>query len=64
MALIPRADSATSYLGYWFYFFGFVFQLALGDEIPCLYPFRQRGSVGSAASPSRIPECSAAEGLL
>jgi hypothetical protein len=34
MALIPRADSATSYRSYWFYFFGFIFQLALGDEIP------------------------------
>jgi hypothetical protein len=34
MALTPRADSATSYRSYWFYFFGFIFQLALGDEIP------------------------------
>jgi hypothetical protein len=34
MALMPRADAGTGYRSYWFYFFGFVFLLALGRKIP------------------------------
>lgn len=34
MALMPHADSGTGYRGYWFYFFGFIFLLALGKKIP------------------------------
>ena len=34
MALMPRADAGTGYRSYWFYFFGFIFLLALGRKIP------------------------------
>ena len=34
MALMPRADVGTGYRSYWFYFFGFIFLLALGRKIP------------------------------
>jgi hypothetical protein len=34
MAQIPRADAGTGYRSYWFYFFGFIFLLALGRKIP------------------------------
>ena len=34
MAMMPRADAGTGYRSYWFYFFGFIFLLALGRTIP------------------------------
>jgi len=34
MALMPRADAGSGYRSYWFYFFGFIFLLALGRKIP------------------------------
>ncbi len=34
MAMMPRADAGTGYRSYWFYFFGFIFLLALGRKIP------------------------------
>lgn len=34
MALVPRADAGSGYRSYWFYFFGFIFLLALGRGIP------------------------------
>jgi hypothetical protein len=34
MAKMPRADAGTGYRSYWFYFFGFIFLLALGRKIP------------------------------
>ena len=34
MAMMPRADAGTGYRSYWFYFFGFIFLLALGRRIP------------------------------
>src|SRR3989442_13474509 len=36
MALMPRADAGSGYRSYWFYFFGFIFLLALGRKIPAL----------------------------
>jgi len=48
MALMPHADSGTGYRGYWFYFFGFIFRLALGKKIPakqlrtCSYHSREK----------------------
>ena len=32
MAMMPRADAGTGYRSYWFYFFGFIFLLALGRK--------------------------------
>ena len=34
MAQMPPADAGTGYRRYWFYFFGFIFLLALGKRIP------------------------------
>jgi hypothetical protein len=34
MAMMPRAEAGTGYRSYWFYFFGFIFLLALGKKIP------------------------------
>ncbi len=34
MALMPHANTGRGYRGYWFYFFGFIFLLALGRKIP------------------------------
>ena len=48
MALMPCADAGTGYRSYWFYFFGFIFLLALGRKIPaqqrrtCSYHSPQR----------------------
>src|SRR5580692_9463666 len=34
MAKMPRTDAGTGHRSYWFYFFGFIFLLALGRKIP------------------------------
>jgi hypothetical protein len=34
MAMMPRANAGTGYRSYRFYFFGFIFLLALGRKIP------------------------------
>jgi len=34
VALMPRANRGIGYREYWFYFFGFIFRLALGRKIP------------------------------
>jgi hypothetical protein len=36
MALMPREDRGTGYRSYWFYFFGFIFLLAIGRKIPAM----------------------------
>jgi hypothetical protein len=38
MAMMPRADAGPGYRSYWFYFFGFIFLLALGKKIPAQQP--------------------------
>jgi hypothetical protein len=34
MSIMPRAGAGTRYRSYWFYYFGFIFLLALGRKIP------------------------------
>lgn len=36
MALMPRAVPGPGYRAFWFYFFGFIFELALGRKIPAM----------------------------
>jgi hypothetical protein len=49
MALMPRATDPTGHRSYWFYFFGFIFLLAVGKEIPA-----QRRRTCSYHSPEKF----------
>jgi hypothetical protein len=48
-AQMPRADAGNGYRSYWFYFFGFIFLLALGRKIPA-----QRWQTCSYHSPEKF----------
>ena len=58
MAMMLRADAGTGYRSYWFYFFGFIFLLAIGRKFPaqqrrtCSY---YSGEVRDAESGTRKP---------
>lgn len=58
-ALVPRANGGTGYRSYWFYFFGFIFLLALGKKIPV-----QQRRICSCHSPEKFLTLSPALGSM
>jgi hypothetical protein len=59
IAMMPRADAGIGHRSYWFYFFGFIFLLALGRNIPS-----QRRRTCSYHSPEKFLTLSPGLGIF